>query len=290
MRRTVSIWLVTDKEIEEPSIADLSSEIRRDVSPRHGGRNRHTWVVPESAWPDLPRLRSRLRESVERVAEVQLFESCSPRIDDADLDAASLVHLAIPSSLTVRPRGPDPVTKERCSACGRQTLELDRSVLTSIDAGTVNRGVLTLGDHGLLALSAGLWRELEDAGLASGVERIPLATATHEPYHVLWPSMEIPIASAPYGWASPPCPNCRGEVARHAFFPVYPRPTPSPDWARFPNSATISPLVSNRVFRFLKQHMAQMSPPAKLQGMVHGWLDTDATLAFLPEEFHGTEP
>lgn len=290
MKRFVSISVVVDENLERPAVSGLPAEVRERSEADMVGTIRYAWVVPEVVWSCLPRLRSRLQKAVQRLAEVEVLEWCSPIVEDDDLESASLVALAIPSALNRRSHNSDPINIAPCSACGRQTLVIDRSVRASVDVGPNAPGLLTVGAYGVLALSESLLRALQQEGLSPGDELHQLTTSTQESYHLLWPSVELPLVAAPYGWTDQPCPVCRRGTARYGFFPVYPRPSPAPDWARWIKSTLASPIVSNRVFRFLKRYMAQMNPPAKLQGMVHGWFDSDSALAFLPEEFQGTEP
>jgi hypothetical protein len=258
------------------------------------GEARHSWLVPEEEWPCLERLRSKLHAVSKATKGSTIEEWCNARLEPSDLDTAQLVALALPSSLNRPFASGEPVSVIPCGACGRRKHVLQDAPRLVVDIGQEEAPhVLSLGRHNLLAASRTLRRTLEERGLAQDVDFVPIEArpvTNGEAYDLLLPRSKKPIVCAPYGWSESPCDECRRGIARCSFFPVFQRPDPTPTCFTAPPSELMSPIVNRDFFAVLSSFAARAPRPATLAGAVYGWFDTDARLAFLPEEFQGTEP
>ncbi|HOP27414.1 MAG TPA: hypothetical protein PLM22_08240 [Candidatus Sabulitectum sp.] len=283
MKRSVSIYLILPPGSKPVEINGLPETVKVRVSTGMDDSISCSWLIPENDWPALKRIRSELRNSIPGQDE-EINEWCNAMLEPSDLEAASLVAMAIPGVINRSFVDEEPVVMASCGDCGGRTFALQEDASLRVKKGP-GLPVMSLGRHGLLAVSPEVRQALERSGLAGGVRFLPVEVAGGEGCWMVVPDQRAPLAAAPYGWAGNHCPGCGRGVARYSFFPVFQRGSSQTYWFRNSDSELQTPIVDRKVFSLLSSAAADTLKRKKLMGMVYGWAETDSAAAFLPEEY-----
>ncbi len=237
------------------------------------------WRFAEADWDQLPALRAEL-EACEGVRYTEkwlvrhadqsgdLFQLEPPIWGDLEVVARSLS-----ASL-------------RCEGCGLFQRHLADKPTLSFQLPVSQPGLVFVQSAGVTLLAAEIWAALSAEGLDRGLATFPVDArgAVECDYVGLYSEVDLGWPAAPFGTAVGPCALCEGQTPRNAFYYIYDRPAVEADWMCTRRDGPSRLLVSERVFRWLKNAKATEG----LKGKRLGWNPDEIDLAFLPERLQGT--
>jgi hypothetical protein len=256
-----------------------SPQVERAPSPPPFAETRvlvgHEWDFEDDRLDQIPALRRWIADAgIEGVEEEGLVLTeglFSP--DDR------LVDIGTPerTSLQLDPAAFDDDTCERCG------LTVRRVVATKEVTASGGRDVVRLTSippARALLLPATVADELEAAGLAGGLGRLPLTGAGGDAV-LVFSTVCVGDPVAPFGSTGERCPACgRAVPPRYSFYFVFDHAAAGEaDWVWSPIYGQTHPLVTTAVARWLVERDSRVTFTKK------GWYPDEVDQAFLPEEY-----